>query len=163
MLRCRRPALFDEPIPLSVFQEDPDSPPSSEPVQNPSALRHILAFLDGRSIAALVGTCTSLAVPFGIAEPSLTELTPWKICARGHVRARVETSLGPLAAEALANGPTHGGASGWLEVLDSLDSWRHMRASGAADVAADAVLLDCMRSLQREEVLASRVFPARSL
>lgn len=162
MLRCRRPALFDEPIPAGIFQLDPSTPPAASPqIADPSALRHVLAFLDGRSIAALVGTCNPLAALSDLAKPGPT---PWNRWVCEHVRARVEAALGPgPAAEALANGPARGGASGWLEVLDTIESWRHMRAAGAAPVAEDGVLLGCMRALQRKEALATRVFPIRSL
>ena len=148
-----------------------------------SAAHAVLKFLDARDLVAL--QCTSLAATSLPGEGSLLRIAREEVVE--HARHRVEAALG--LAESAAAAPdlaaTRSGACTWLEALDEVESWLHMRdallyetqqgswprgAPGGGSAGAAALLLPSCGELSRAfarlrcaDDLSMHTFPHRSL
>lgn len=150
-----------------------------------SAARAVLTFLDARDLVALQCTSSPSTSPPG--ESALLRIAREGVAehARRRVEASLEVAQSGTAAPDLA--ATRSGSCSWLEALDEIESWLHMRdalldepqqgswprgapgGGGGAAGAAALLLPSCAElsrafaRLRRADDLSEYTFPHRSL
>ena len=133
-------------------------------------LRHVLEFLDARSIAALVSTekkleaGLSLATSFPLKSSEDASASLWPDLLNSYIQRRLVNAVGSPMIPVIVKS----GACSWLQVLDDIESLCSMHKActvldSGAEVAPLATILESRWTLRHKEFLTWRTFPTFSL